>query len=1447
MEATQALSFPIVGIGASSGGLEAFSELLKNLPPDTGMAFVLVCHLDPTHKSQLTQIIGRLTKMPSLEVTNRMPVRPDCVYIIPPNKNMTLSQGKFRLVLRTETLGRHLPIDCFLTSLSLECANQSIGIILSGAASDGIKGQKAIKSRGGITMAQEPASAKQDSMPRLAIASGFIDYVLSPKAIAAKLVDLSRHLPLKETKTEGLEKLLRSGPDDLARILILLRYFKGVDFTHYKKTTVDRRIKRRLVLTQKATFKEYLKYLRRDPKEVENLFADLLINVTNFFRDPKLFRALEKKVFPKIFKHKRPKETVRIWVPACSSGEEVYSLAISWLKAMGSKAGACPLQVFATDVNEAVIRKARKGLYPESIQEDVSPAILRRYFVKEQGGWRIIKSVRDMCIFAAQDLTRDPPFSKIDLISCRNMLIYMDVKLQRKIIPLFHYGLNPSGILVLGSAESAAGFTKLFATLDSKLKIYAKKESSSRSAMYFEPWEHPVMQMTALHQARKIPHVLSIPDDPHNEDAQARDEQLRSALEEIQSANEELQSSNEELETSKEELQASNEELVTLNDELSHRNIELALLGSDILNLFNSTRIPVIMVGRDLCIRRFTPMAQKVWNLIPSDAGRKLTDINPNIKVSGLEGLLSDAMDHMKITETELQDNEGRWYSMTVSPYKTIDHKIDGAVIVLADIHTIKKAQGELEAAGEYFKNIVEALSDSMIVLDHSLRVRGANKAFYDQFKVLPKKTEGQLIYDLGNGQWDISALRKLLKEVLSKNTSVNDYEISHKFPRLGHKDMLLNARIITENILGEHLILLSIKDITDYKKAGDELKQSEELYRSLFENMFNGFAYCQMHFDDKGSPCDFTYLSVNAAFKRLTGLRNVVGRKVTQVIPGIRKSDPKLLEIYGRVSRTGKPERFEFFVKGLQEWFLVAVYSPKRGYFVALFDVITQRKQTEEFLKKNEEQYRELVQNANSAIIRWKVNGKISFFNEYAEKFFGWRLDEVMGRSVNILLPDQDSSGVDLRGLAEDIVAHPNNYVNNVNENICRDGRRVWMTWTNRPILDEHGKVAEILAVGIDITERKRAQEQAKDTANYVQTILSASSIAVITYKASGEAVSANEAAARLVGTSVENLKKQNFRRLDSWKNSGLLEKAEMALKTGKEQMLEEHATSSYGADMWMSCRFVPFYFEGQPHLLFMAVDISERMKIQIALKIAKEQAETANKYKTEFLTNISHDLRTPLNSILGFAHLLRSVDMEEKYRKGVDYINEQGKHLLTMVDELLSVSRMDSGKMEFKSEEFNLQKLLEGSIETSRLDLGTKDVKISLKVHGNMPSFKGDISRLQQVMDNLLGNAVKYTQQGSIELLVGFVLQQPRQDKCLVKISIKDTGIGIPADKLPFVFDSFTRFHDFYRGQVYDGVGLGLYIVKRLVTLMGGDISVSSEVGRGTEFIVTLNLDKV
>jgi two-component system, chemotaxis family, CheB/CheR fusion protein len=973
--------FPIVGIGASAGGLEAFSHLLQPLPQDTGMAFVLVQHLAPEHDSLLSEILTRTTAMNVHEVQDGMEILPNCVYVIPPNTLMTLEEGCLKLQPRQRTRGKYMPIDAFFTSLAEDHSHKAIAIVLSGGDDDGSLGLAAIKAAGGITFAQDPGSAEVSKMPQNAIATGCVDFVLAPAGIAQELIKISRHpyvmRPLAATP-EGADGGGggSSNLEALSRIFVLLRRTMGVDFSHYKQGTIRRRIMRRMVLHNLEQIDDYVQYLQDHSTEVEDLYHDILINVTSFFREADTFTALRETVFPSIVPAKSSDSPIRIWIPGCATGEEAYSIAISLLEFLDDRTIKPMIQIFATDISEVAIEQARLGIYAQTSLAEISPERLRRFFVPVEGGYQISKSVRELCIFARQDLTRDPPFSRLDLVSCRNVLIYLEPVLQKKIMPIFHYALKPTGFLMLGSSESIGEFSDLFAIADKKSRIYSRKfasvrlnfnfmtsqlpidRSSGNSPAVTEVWsdsnlaqaadgivldryapagvivnaELEILQFrgqtspylepapgkasfnllkmaraelglelrAAIHRAnqsgtavRKTGLPLQIGDDrqivsldviPFNqagadnryflvlfsssrvspapmeiaqsatspspssleqevtrlqqelsttkeylqsiiETQEGTNQDLKVANEEILSSNEELQSTNEELETAKEEIQATNEELSTINEELRSRNIQLNNVNSDLQNLLSSVNIPILMLSGELRIRRFTPLAEPLFNLIPTDIGRPFSDIQHNLELSELSALSIAVIDSLNTHEQEVQDRRGHWYSLCIRPYKNIDNQIDGAVISLIDIDALKRNAVLLERSRDYANAIVETIREPLVVLNSVLQVVTANQSFYQTFQLQPTQVENQRIFDLGQGEWDIARLRSLLEEVLPKNNLLQDFEVEQEFANLGHRTMLLNARKIEQG--GAELILLAIEDITARKQAEGQLRSS--------------------------------------------------------------------------------------------------------------------------------------------------------------------------------------------------------------------------------------------------------------------------------------------------------------------------------------------------------------------------------------------------------------------------------------------------------------------------------------------------------------------------------------------------------------------------------------------------------------------------------------------
>jgi two-component system CheB/CheR fusion protein len=479
-------TFPTVGIGASAGGLEALELFLRNVPVGSGMAFVIVQHLDPTHKGIMVELLQRATAMKVLQVRDRQRVEPDHVYVIPPNRDMSILHGVLHLLAPVAPRGLRLPIDFFFRALADDRKDKSIGVILSGMGSDGTLGLRSIKEKAGAVFVQAPESAKFDGMPRSAIDAGLADVIAPAEELPGRIVAYLRHAPLITRPGHALEEKTQSA---LEKVFILLRTQTGQDFSLYKKSTVYRRIERRMGIHQIDRIASYVRFLQENPQEAELLFKELLIGVTSFFRDPAAWDYLRNEVIPALLTRRPPDGVFRAWTPGCSTGEEAYSLAIVFREALerAKPSGKVSLQIFATDLDRDAIEKARVGAYPTNITADIPPERLRRFFVQEERGYRVGKEIREMVVFAPQNVIMDPPFTKLDILVCRNLLIYLTQELQKKLLPLFHYSLNPGGVLFLGSAETIGAYTDLFAALDVKARIYRRLDA----ALGAKPVEFP--------------------------------------------------------------------------------------------------------------------------------------------------------------------------------------------------------------------------------------------------------------------------------------------------------------------------------------------------------------------------------------------------------------------------------------------------------------------------------------------------------------------------------------------------------------------------------------------------------------------------------------------------------------------------------------------------------------------------------------------------------------------------------------------------------------------------------------------------------------------------------------------------------------------------------------------------------------------------------------------
>ncbi len=1665
--------FPIVGVGASAGGLEAFTQLLTALPCDTGMAFVLVQHLAPTHASALAEILSRATKMPVTEVQDEPTVEPNHVYVIPPARSMVIAGDTLQLLPREGT-GIHRPIDQFFRSLAAEWRHRAIGVVLSGTATDGTLGLEAIKAEGGITFAQD-ATAQHAGMPHSAIASGCVDFVLPPNEIAREIVRIGHHPYVVPTARARA----KDDQPHFAEIVQLLHTSTAVDFTHYKFNTLNRRITRRMVLQKLDDLGQYVEFLRKTPAEVEALYQDILISVTSFFRDPESFEALKRVVFPRLLKGRTRHDPVRIWTLGCSTGQEAYSLAMAYMEAADEVGSQAPLQVFATDLNTVNIERARAGVYSKDIDQDVSAERLRRFFTEGDFGYRVTKTIRDVCIFSRHNVLADPPFSRIDLISCRNLLIYLEPMLQQKIVPLLHYALKPAGCLWLGGSETIGGYGNLFETEDAKHKIYTRKPASSadrghfalqhtgaprapfvpfssrtvdatgelhkeadrilltkfappgvvvtadleilqyrgdtgpflapapgkasfsllkmlregllvgvraailragkeespvrdeglrvktadgyvdvtieviplrkgedRNGGYLILFEQPSLASRAASAPGYDEHgpntvrELTLPGSPEMrlidadtvrleqelldtrdylqsliEEQEAANEELQSANEEVQSANEELQSTNEELETSKEEIQSSNEELATVNDELNTRNAELNRLNNDLVNLVASIQSAVVILGPDLRVRRFTPSAETLLNLIPTDVGRPLADIKFNLDgLPDLATLLTAVLDTAGTSECEVRDKQGRWYSLRLRPYRTVENQIEGVVVSLDDVDVMKRAH-------EYTHSIVSTVREPLLVLDQDLRVQSASRSFYETFQVVPEDTINRPLFELGDGQWDIPDLRRMLVEVLPLENDVTDFEMEYEFETIGRKSMRLNARRLIQATDQAPLILLAIEDIEERKQADAAILAqherltvlSEAATALLFANdpdaMLRGLlakigpplgvdVFFNYMVEDGGDALKLVSSDGISAEDVRTIVRMEFGQALCGTVALNRKplvrthlqesddSKAELARSFGFRAYACNPLLSDDLLLGTLSFASRSKdqFDPNELTFLQTISdyiaVAYARMHVQDAVRDSEERLRFIMDSMPQKVFTTTPGGHIDYFNPQWTEFTGMTFEELYDSGwTHFVHPDDLPEKARLWKLAFE-TGEPFQSEHRFRR---ADGEYRWHFSRATPLRDENGSILMWVGSNTDVHDIKQAEVALHDSEVRYRRLFEAAKDGVLILDfTNGTIIDVNPFMRELLGYSNDEFMGKELWEIGLFSDKAANEAMVQTLQE-KSYVRFEHLPLRSKDGRSVEVEVVANAYQEDHHSVIQCNirDITERTRMETVLRRQAVQLSELHRRKDEFLAMLSHELRSPLAPIANAVQLLGLQKSGESriQQQARGIIERQVGQLQHLVDDLLEVSRITTGRVQLRLERVDMCRIAEGAVETVRPLIEQRRHELTVSLPQEPVWMIADAARLEQVLVNLLTNASKYTEGGGhiwLTVEVNGGNREVKTDQASggrqspdfaadsaidaattinpgidipgspvssheVVIRVRDTGVGISPALLPHVFDLFTQA-DRSLDRSQGGLGIGLALVQRLTELHGGQVEAFSTMGEGSEFVVRL-----
>jgi two-component system, chemotaxis family, CheB/CheR fusion protein len=1094
--------FPIVGVGASAGGLEAFTELLKHLPMDTGMGFVVVQHLAPKHHSMLTELLARATHLPVREVTDGVVVEANHVYVIPPNTDMAILSSALQLMPRPRVSGPPLPIDSFFASLAADRGSKAIGIILSGSASDGTLGLKAIKANGGVTFAQDE-SAKYESMPRSAIAAGYVDFVLPPEAIAKELARIGRHPYIARVKPERV--VPKSEPlaeDQLAKAFVWLRSATGVDFNHYKRATIVRRVRRRMVVHNMESLSDYIRHLQGNREELDALYHDILIAVTSFFREPEGFETLKKQILPQLMVNRPPEASLRMWVPACSTGEEAYSIAICAAEFLRGIKSAARLQIFATDINEGALEKARLGRYTPSDVSGVDADRLRQFFMPVEDGYQIIKSIREACIFAKQNVTKDAPFSRLDLISCRNLLIYLDGIAQKKLMQTFHYALRPGGFLVLGRSEGIGEFTQFFDLVDKKHRVYTKKDHQTQAYATFgvddfgpeKPREVSISGPAAreLNLQKEINRMLLSDYTPpgvvvdkdlqivqfHGHAGPYLDPAPGVAnLRLLKMAREGLAL---DLRTAIHQAQEEGRTVLRKGVGMGSGR-EKRQIGIEVrpLKLGPSSTPYFLVLFREPAPESFPPL--KSMRKKKSDDNLQVFELTQQLDQTKAQ--LQQVLEEFEARNEELHAaneeiaSSNEELQSSNQELETAKEELQAANEELTTLNEeLQNRNAALAEARSYAEAIVDTVHDSILVLDKELRVKAANNTFFETFRVSPEETVSRRLRELGEGQWNIPQLLELLNDVLRRQTEVRDFEVEHSFPAIGSRAMRLNARPIERHPEAGSLILLVIQDVTERQRT---LKVQEE------QSQLIELAHDAIIVRDRRN----TITSWNQGAESLYGWTK----------------EEALGKVTHTLFRTVFPESIEDTERQLMtqgEWAGELVHTTRAGDQVvvssrqvvkrdrheepeAILEInrdITQHRRADTLLRASEERFRLLIANVKDyAIFALDPEGRVASWNRGAERIKGYSAEEIVGKHFSIFYPPEDVQSGKPDWMLKTAIAEGR--VEQEGWRLRKDGSRFWANVVITALWGSDGALRGFSKVTRDITERMQAHEALRKT----------------------------------------------------------------------------------------------------------------------------------------------------------------------------------------------------------------------------------------------------------------------------------------------------------------------------------------------------------------------------
>lgn len=1573
-------TFHVVGIGASAGGLEPLEVFFDTVPDDTGMAFVVVQHLSPDFKSHMKDLLSRRTGMVIRRVENGMQVEPNTVYLIPPKMEMVIKQRRLLLTEKGPDRSLSHPVDQFFRSLAEEVGSLGIGIILSGTGSDGSRGIRYIHDAGGLVISQDAHTAKFDGMPLNAQSTGAVHLVLPPTEIAETLV---RYVTEKiQPSVMAAEETAAAMKEGVNRVFQLLHQLHGIDFSHYKANTVGRRIQRRIDLLGLNGLDEYVGMLNENSTELNDLYKDLLIGVTKFFRDPEAFAVLKSEIIPRLFSDRDPDQPIRVWVAGCASGEEAYSIAML-LDAEAQRRQVRPeFKIFATDAHHVSLNTAAKGVYPEESFSEMSAELVERYFKRQIDGFQVTPELRNHIVFAPHNLINDAPFTQMDLVTCRNLLIYLQPVAQRKALSMFHFALKASGILFLGPSETPGEIADEFQTIHKRWRFYQKRRdvrlpmetrlplaTSNSGLMSIQPMmpaaktsrvdpsmlamydrlldrrmppsilvdeEYEILHIfggaerylqprggrpsnnlltTAVeslrsrlagalqHAARKndvvqytgtkinedgqeeTVHLLVEPmvdhaSGSHNllvefapvtdmrstvsevgqvdvmqadqerittlesdlrysqENLQATIEEMETSNEELHASNEELMASNEELQSTNEELHSVNEELYTVNAEYQRRVEELAESNADMDNLLATTRVGVIFLDTDLRIRRFTPEIARLFQLMEHDIGRSIEGFSHYLDSEELLAELKEALEKIQEREFFTSDRSGIPYLVRILPYRTED-KVEGLVVTLIDIKSLRKAEAEVET----FKFMVESSTDPMLLLNSETDIEYANPKACETLQYSQDALQSMKLKQI-DPQLDTELFQPLLS---AATESVPKFEAEWR--RQDGTTFPVEVSVSRVDIGKRRLLFANIRDITERRNSEVEMR----LRTLAMDSVTSGILI-----SDALKP-DMPITYANPAFYRLTGYEKdeIIGRNCRFLQgPGTSEKQIRKLREAIRNQKECQVTIKNYRKDGGYFWndLHVSPVFDERGVlrnYVGVQHDVTAQVEARDRSRSEMKRIASIMNATAEGMYGMDDEGKCSFANSACVDMLGYeKEDDLIGRNMHDLIHYKAADGTPS---PEDkcpiYVAMKTGDGTHVDDEVFwrKDGTCFRVEYRSEPLY-EKGKLTGAVISFQDISERLAVASQLEQ----MGAMIDASHDAIIIWELNGGIVQWNTGAVRLYGFQAEEaIGKVTQSLLKTSHPDGLSAMRSQLVEQGDWVGILEHYTKQGEAIAVSSRHQLLTLSDGRRYVLEINRDYSEQARIQETLENANVAFQQANEAKTQFLANISHELRTPMTAVLGFAEMLKGHSDDAEYRDKVATITRNAQYLLALLNDILDLSKIEAGKMDIKHESVSVPKLIEDVQALMDNRSEEEGVPLTFQFVSDVPSFvTADRIRIRQILVNLIGNALKFTDEGSVHVQVDVASKDA--DKSVsalsdggaehyLRIQVIDTGIGMTQQQVDTLFQPFTQASP-ETSRKFGGTGLGLSISRRLAQAMGGLISVESEYRKGSTFVLWL-----